>query len=86
MLRPSPNHGTQRLPNDDDDDDDDDDENNLMARVISTVSVMADPVMLLSILFFILVASLKWISATLRSVRQTTKGSRKIPYCPTTCT
>ena len=22
MLRPSPNHGTQRLPNDDDDDDD----------------------------------------------------------------
>ena len=23
MLRPSPNHGTQRLPNDDDDDDDD---------------------------------------------------------------
>ena len=25
MLRPSPNHGTQRLPNDDDDDDDDDD-------------------------------------------------------------
>ena len=24
MLRPSPNHGTQRLPNDDDDDDDDD--------------------------------------------------------------
>ena len=26
MLRPSPNHGTQRLPNDDDDDDDDDDE------------------------------------------------------------
>ena len=26
MLRPSPNHGTQRLPNDDDDDDDDDDD------------------------------------------------------------
>ena len=26
MLRPSPNHGTQRLPNDNDDDDDDDDE------------------------------------------------------------
>ena len=26
MLRPSPNHGTQRLPNDDDDDDDDDDQ------------------------------------------------------------
>ena len=26
MLRPSPNHGIQRLPNDDDDDDDDDDE------------------------------------------------------------
>ena len=25
MLRPSPIHGTQRLPNDDDDDDDDDD-------------------------------------------------------------
>ena len=25
MLRPSLNHGTQRLPNDDDDDDDDDD-------------------------------------------------------------
>ena len=25
MMRPSPNHGTQRLPNDDDDDDDDDD-------------------------------------------------------------
>ena len=25
MLRHSPNHGTQRLPNDDDDDDDDDD-------------------------------------------------------------
>ena len=25
MQRPSPNHGTQRLPNDDDDDDDDDD-------------------------------------------------------------
>ena len=25
MLMPSPNHGTQRLPNDDDDDDDDDD-------------------------------------------------------------
>ena len=25
MLRPSPNHRTQRLPNDDDDDDDDDD-------------------------------------------------------------
>ena len=24
MLRPSPNHGTQRLPNDDDDDDDED--------------------------------------------------------------
>ena len=24
MLRPSPSHGTQRLPNDDDDDDDDD--------------------------------------------------------------
>ena len=24
MLRPSPNHGTQRLPNDNDDDDDDD--------------------------------------------------------------
>ena len=24
MLRHSPNHGTQRLPNDDDDDDDDD--------------------------------------------------------------
>ena len=24
MLRPSPNHWTQRLPNDDDDDDDDD--------------------------------------------------------------
>ena len=24
MLRPSPNHGTLRLPNDDDDDDDDD--------------------------------------------------------------
>ena len=24
MLRPSPNHGIQRLPNDDDDDDDDD--------------------------------------------------------------
>ena len=23
MLRPSPNHGSQRLPNDDDDDDDD---------------------------------------------------------------
>ena len=23
MLMPSPNHGTQRLPNDDDDDDDD---------------------------------------------------------------
>ena len=22
MLKPSPNHGTQRLPNDDDDDDD----------------------------------------------------------------
>ena len=26
MLRPSPNHGTQRLPNDDDDDDGDDDD------------------------------------------------------------
>ena len=26
MLRPSPNHRTQRLPNDDDDDDDDDDD------------------------------------------------------------
>ena len=26
MLRHSPNHGTQRLPNDDDDDDDDDDD------------------------------------------------------------
>ena len=26
MLRPSLNHGTQRLPNDDDDDDDDDDD------------------------------------------------------------
>ena len=25
MLRPSPNHGTQWMPNDDDDDDDDDD-------------------------------------------------------------
>ena len=25
MLRPSPNHGTLRLPNDDDNDDDDDD-------------------------------------------------------------
>ena len=25
MLKPSPNHGTQRLPNDDDDDDNDDD-------------------------------------------------------------
>ena len=24
MLRPSPNYGTQQLPNDDDDDDDDD--------------------------------------------------------------
>ena len=24
MMRPLPNHGTQRLPNDDDDDDDDD--------------------------------------------------------------
>ena len=28
MLRPSPNHGTQRLPNDDDDDDDDTNVNN----------------------------------------------------------
>ena len=27
MLRPLPNHGTLRLPNDDDDDDDDDDDN-----------------------------------------------------------
>ena len=26
MLRPLPNHGTQRLPNDDDDDDNDDDD------------------------------------------------------------
>ena len=26
MLRPSPNHWTQRLPNDDNDDDDDDDD------------------------------------------------------------
>ena len=26
MLRPSPNHGTLRLPNDDDDDDDDNDD------------------------------------------------------------
>ena len=30
MLRPSPNHGTQRLPNDDDDDDDDDKDGKLI--------------------------------------------------------
>ena len=34
MLRPSPNHGTQRLPIDDDaDDDDDDDDMTLQLKV-----------------------------------------------------
>ena len=33
MLRPSPNHGTQRLPNDDDDDDDDDDLASIRAMI-----------------------------------------------------
>ena len=41
MLRPSPNHGTQRLPNDaddaaDDDDDDDDDNDELEDTVYNT--------------------------------------------------
>ena len=44
-----------------------------MARVVSAVSVMGDPVMFLSILFFILVASLQWLSQQW-SVRPTANG------------
>ena len=38
MLRPSPNHGTQRLPNDDDDDDDDDETSHSLANTAQIFS------------------------------------------------
>ena len=46
MLKPSPNHGTQRLPNDDDDDDDDD---NVTCCTLGTQLIYTFPDMIISV-------------------------------------
>ena len=51
MLRPSPNHGTQQLPNDDDDDDDDDDNLGNIQRCTSTACYTAAPLYNIIIIF-----------------------------------
>ena len=56
MLRPSPNHGTQRLPNDDDDDDDDDE----YSSITLMVKLMQHIIIILNTMTTITVASLTY--------------------------